>query len=245
MKRIAPQIGADIVGFATHILLFGWLYQLFETNRTSGGLLLLGLYLLFCFGVNFLRKLQPYPGATPHPIATRLDFRANHTAVVLLTLFTVALAVAVQVDLNGFVESTAALGADQFPEVHEGEVSLYFMFGPAFLWLGISLFYLVVMITQVETTAVAGTTAYALREFLGLTVSNLLMVSYGAYLATVAAQTGQGWLWASVALGAFTLVFGVPRLLAYLKNPAMVGVVTFAGLVLFTAVRVLAPFVTN
>ncbi|MCA9979517.1 MAG: hypothetical protein KDD89_01740 [Anaerolineales bacterium] len=243
MNRLLPQIGADIVGFAAHLFLFGWLYQLFAERPTSGGLFLLGLYVLFCFGVNFLRKLQPYPDAKPLAALARLDFRANRTAVVLLTLVAVAFAVAVQVDLNDFVGSMAALGADQFPEVHEGEVSLYFMFGPSFLWLGSSLFYLVVMVTQVEETAVPETTTYAVREFLGLTISNLLMVSYGAYLAGVAARTGNAGLWAVLAVVVFGLMFGVPRLLAYLKNPQLVGWVTFGLLVLSTAVRIIWPFV--
>lgn len=239
MKRIMPQLGADIVGFATHFLLFGWLYQLFQNNPTAGGLLLLGLYLLFCFGVNFLRKLQPYPDANPHRLATLLDFRDKRTAVVLLTLFTITFAIIAQVDLNGFVESTSALGADQFQEVHEGEVSLYFMFGPAFLWLAVAFFYLVVMITNVEETTIPATPAYYGREFAGLLFSNLLLVSYGAYLATVATQLGQAWLWSLVALVVFGVMFGVPRLLAYLKNPAMLGVVTFGLLLLTTAVGIL------
>jgi hypothetical protein len=235
MKNYYTQVLADVVGVVALGLGWGWLQGWLVGNPTAVGLFFLGLYILFCFGVNSLRKLQP-TGAEPVAWLKKLDFRGNRTAVFLLALAPIVLAVFAQVDLNGFISSTAALGDDQFPEVHEGEVSLYFMFGPSFLWLGVALFYLVVMLTKVEATAVPATRAYWLREFFGLSVNNLMLISYAAYLSTLIMAGGNwlGWVLALLWLG---VAFGAPRLLGYLANPTLPGLVTFAGLFLFTAVR--------
>lgn len=222
-----PTLYLPTVFDALALLMLGLLatplLHYFSTNSMGGATLLMVLYIAFCFGVNFLRKTQPLPG---REIAS-WKLLENQNFIIGFTLLMVVLFIFAQVDLNQFITSTFEMGQDQFPDRHEGETSLYFMFGPSFLWIGVALFYLVVMITQVEQTLTPETPAYWWRRSAGLLLNNLLLLTFTAYLASASGRWGS---WSYLFALWLFLALGFPRLLDWIKAPHWLTLVTFAGL---------------
>lgn len=221
---------ADGVAALALWLLFGGLSQRLGVPSLGSAWLLIAFYIIFCFGVNGIRKLLPASYVTPPPWLEFLQTRPWRVAQALSAILAFLMA---QADLNKLVESTLLL-AENPGKVNEGEVSLYFAFGPAFLWTIIGFFYLLVLITPVTPRVGQETPRGAVTAFASLLAVNFMVLTAAAYAAAVGARSGDGAILALLSVW-LLLIFIPPRLMHYWKRPnrwALLSYGLFLGLVL-------------
>lgn len=240
LKNWIP-VTADVLGLILHIVLFSTLYNLFSSRNAAAWFVVAGAYFVFCLAVNGLKKLQPDErGEVPRWLA-KFDFTRSRPLTVIIAVVMAITVIMIQADINQLVESALAL-AQSPGEVHEGEVSLYYAFGPSFLWTILGLFYLLVLITNVEQNVEPDSGRYLRNEFVGLLAINVLIVTYSAYFATLVDRlelAGGGLVAGFVGLLLlYTVLFDPLRLLHFLKRPQSLSLISYIIFVAYCLIRV-------
>lgn len=235
---------ADVLGLLLHIVLFPTLYNLFLQRNIFGWILLAGGYFIFCLAVNRLKKLQPMPEKLSQlewQWLSRFDFTRSRPWTIIIGVIMAVTVIMIQADINRLVESTLLLMQNP-GEVHEGEVSLYYSFGPGFLWTILGLFYLLVLITKVEKTIEPGSGRYQRNEFLSLLAINSLAILFSAYFASLVARLELTTLGLTAAfvglLILYSILFDPLRLVHFLKRPEPVSLITYIMFMLYCIVRI-------
>lgn len=239
-------MGADVLGAVLLTAVFVPLLQAFATRQVFGWVwyVLVGTYILFCFAMNGVRKTTSQQ-TPPHPFLAKFAGVQTKPTTAVVGLLMAAALLFIQADINQLAES--ALELAQHPgEVHEGEVTLYFAFGPILIWVMIALFYLLVLVTQVEPKYPAHSTAAALLAGWSLFLNNSLLLLYTAYLVSSLNRLwGDGWtvsqtfLAALIMLAGWLLLFVPPRLFVYFKRPHLRPWLTFLLFTLYAFIAVL------
>lgn len=239
LKNWIPMM-VDVLGVALHIVLFSVLYELFAAREVRGWFVVAGAYLLFCFGVNGLKKLEPAEGMQAPAWLKRLDFTGSRPWLIGLGVVMAVTVVLIQADINNLIDSTIDLMSNA-GEVHEGEVSLYYSFGPGFLWLILGLFYVLVLMTQVENRITAESGRYLRAQLFGLGMINVLAVVYVAYFGALLARLDLSTAaWAGSMIGLtvlFVVVFFPARLVHFFKRPQLLGLMSFTIFIGYVLVR--------
>ncbi len=241
-RRYLPALLADGAGILLLLTAFSPLAAEFGRRTARGGMILLVVYVVFAFGVNALKRLAVLPGAAGELLG-RLDFTPHRWTRLLLALPVVAFFLAAQIDLNRAADSMIALMTRPETYGHEGEITLYYSFGPLFLWLMIGVLYLAAFALPTERRIEASSPAYGRVEFLGLLAINGMLVTTAAYLAALFARYGPhgggARIWLALgALLALELLFDPARLRHALKNQSWWPVISFAALLLAAAAAV-------
>lgn len=235
---------ADALGLLLHIVLFPTLYDLFLQRNVFGWIVVAGVYLIFCFAVNGLKKLQPMPEKLSQlewQWLGRFDFTRSRPWTIIVGVIMAVTVVMIQADINRLVESTLILMQNP-GEVHEGEVSLYYSFGPGFLWTILGLFYVLVLITKVEKTIEPSSGRYLRNELVGLLAINALAVVFSIYFASLMARLDLTSAGRTAAFVGLLLLYGILfdplRLVHFLKRPEPMGLITYIIFMLYCIVRI-------
>ena len=190
-----------------------------------------GAYILLCLGVYVIRKLEPAPAA---PALTQPAPRIRGA---LGLLFGLAMMTAVAWQLGYF---DVALTFDPI-ELGEGEAASFFVFAPS-AWLGLSLFYVIILAFNVRPTVDRGASNYpwlALAGVLGVHAMLLLATAQLRAVATVVTGNGR-LLGLAAAFLTLLLLFGPPRLLYLSRQPRLSAAATFLVLLAYCAWRISA-----
>lgn len=240
LKNWIP-VTADVLGLILHIVLFSTLYNLFSNRNAAAWFVVAGTYFVFCLAVNGLKKLQPDRNEETPSWLDKFDFTRSRPITVLIGVMMAFTVIMIQADINQLVESAIIL-AQNPGEVHEGEVSLYYAFGPSFLWTILGLFYLLVLITNVEQNVEPNSGRYMRNEFVGLLATNALIVVYSAYFATLVDRVQLGGIELIIGLIGllllYTVLFDPLRLLHFLKRPQPLGLISYIIFVAYCLIRV-------
>lgn len=215
---------ADGIALGLHILLLPALTAQMVDHAAVNVLLLAGFYLLFCSAVYLIRKLEPAAGEPALP--QRLQSRPLRGA--LAVLFGVVMMLAISAQL-GYLDSLLTASARQ---LGEGGAAVFFVLAPG-AWLGFSLFYILILISDFETTIRRDSANYGRVAFFALlAVNTMLLVISAQGRVIVQNWVGPG---ARPLLFPFVfilllLLFGPTRLLYQTRRPRMEGVITFLAL---------------
>lgn len=234
-----PALLADGVGLGLFVLFLDPLTTELSRRTLRSGMIFLVIYVIFAFGVNALKRLEPQAGKAAG-VLSHLDFTGKRWVKVVLALLMVAFFVAAQIDLNQAADSMVDLMTRPEMFGHEGEITLYYSFGPIFLWLMTGVLYLAAFILPTERRIAAGTGRYALVEFWGLLGINGMLLATTAYLTVLIRDlqlSGGGLL--LVFLAAVLLLevlFDPPRLRHALLNPGWWPLVSYSVVVVAAAV---------
>ncbi|MDJ0752869.1 MAG: hypothetical protein QNJ45_05075 [Ardenticatenaceae bacterium] len=241
LPNYLPAVAADILGLILLFTLFSPLNRLFTAQTIRGGMIFLIVYVAFAFSVNALKRLDAQPGPAFKYLKT-VDFTRSSWITGVLALLVIAGFLIVQIDLNQATESMLALMSRPESYGHEGEITLYYSFGPLFLWLMVGVLYLAAMLLPTQRRISAGLNRYAVTEFVSLSLINLMMVFAAAYLAAyfgrVWGLTGQPFLAGLLALVLLEIAFDPPRLRHALKQPLWLPILTFLLLITTAAIMV-------
>ena len=218
---------ADAAGVAGVILLLPTLTALFVEPSTINVLIISGAFVVYCTAVYLIRKLEPAADAErlsrlPAWLADPLTMR------LLAILFSLALAVLFLQQFGYwdsiFVVDDRILGA--------GESSSFFVYGPG-AWIGVSLFYVLVLSASVRVTIEEES-----RNYSGLALLGLLGVNGMLLLGTAVLQSlnvFSGWLGMSGAFVLLGLLFAPPRIWYLAKRPSLLATFSYLFLLLFCA----------
>ena len=218
---------ADAAGVAGVILLLPTLTALFVDPSTINVLIISGAFVVYCTAVYLIRKLEPAADAErlsrlPAWLADPLTMR------LLAILFSLALAVLFLQQFGYwdsiFVVDDRILGA--------GESSSFFVYGPG-AWIGVSLFYVLVLSASVRVTIEEES-----RNYSGLALLGLLGVNGMLLLGTAVLQSlnvFSGWLGMSGAFVLLGLLFAPPRIWYLAKRPSLLATFSYLFLLLFCA----------
>ena len=235
-KLFVWPLTADLLAIALFFVLFAPLRNLLADQTARGWLVVAAVYFFFCLAMNGLKKLRPLPAERPVWL-TKLDVLANTKwAAVAAVLMAIAITM-VQADLNQLVES-AQLLAQSPGVVHEGEVSLYYAFGPTFLWIILGLFYVLVMVTKVEQKFAPETAAYASRYFWGALMIDGLALVLAAYAGSLVGRAARPLTTAELVLIfagcllAAGLLLDPARLFHFNKQPSLWPLLTYIAFIL-------------
>lgn len=236
-----PAMAADLVGLLLLIFLFNPLRSLFEARTIRGGMYFLVTYIVFALAVNVLKRLEQRPG--PAADFVRLfDYTGSPFLKVFLALIVIAGFVVVEIDLNRATDSMIELMSRPEFYGNEGEITLYYSFGPLFLWLMIGVLYLAALLLPTQQRIAAGSSRYALTEFVALSLINVMLVMSAAYLAAAFSRMGsfndQPLTAGILALLVLEIVFDPARLRHALKQPLWLPIMSFFTLVFAAATAV-------
>lgn len=241
-----PAVAADVVGLLLLIFLFQPLRTLFDAQTIRGGMLFLVAYIAFALAVNVLKRLEPQPGPAAN-LVQLFDYRRSSFLTVVLALIVVFGFIAVEIDLNQATNSMVELMSRPEFYGNEGEISLYYSFGPLFLWLMIGVLYVVALLLPTERHIPAGSERYAVTELVALILINLMLVMTAAYLAAAFTRIwpldGRPLLAGLLTLFALEIVFDPARLRHALKQPLWLPLITFFALVFAAAGAVAMIFI--
>lgn len=213
----AAPVAADAVAL---ILLLWWLRPLAQGLQEQSGLNVVwlgGAYTLLCLGVYAIRKLEPTPSATAGP------WLGARMRAALGALFGLAMMTAVAWQL-GFFDVAATLDP---MALGEGEAASFFVFAPS-AWLGLSLFYVIVLAFNVTPTISRSARSYPWLALAGLLGVNAMLLLATAQLRAVAAEVVSGgrFLWFAAGFVALLLLFAPPRLLYLSRQPRLIAAIT-------------------
>ena len=218
---------ADGVGVAGVILLLPALSAQLATISTMNVLLIGGMFVLYCTAVILIRKLAPMADADR---LSRLPgwLTQTRTMRLLAVLFALTLAVLFLQQFGYwesiFVVDDRVLGA--------GESASLFVYGPG-AWIGVSLFYLLVLSSSVRETIEETSPNYAGLALFGLLGVNGMLLLGTAVLHSLAFF--DGWLGAVGAFLLLLLLFAPPRIWYLSKRPSLLAAVSYLILLLFSA----------
>ena len=180
------QSGAILLADFCAPLLFLWLAlalrPLFNPPNPGGGRLLFFLFILLGLAFNRLKRLDPIDSEQEIPVWDRLDLAAQERIIRWLGFGIVGLFVLVQADLNNLIGDTLDLYASA-GEVHEGEMSLYIMFGPIFIWFIASAFFVAALVMPTEKQISRESGWYSATEFVVGVMSHITAGVFALYLA--------------------------------------------------------------
>lgn len=233
MGRALPALAADAAGFVLLFVAFNPLVLEFGRRTIRGGMIVLVVYVLFAYGVNALKRLAPLSGPAEDYLRP-LDFSGSRPVKFALGLLVVAFFVVLQIDLNRATESMIALMTRPDSFGHEGEITLYYSFGPLFLWLMVGVLYLAAFVLPTEKRAESGSGRFIWIEFAGLLAANGMLVVSAAYLASLGGRTAgiSPFLFTLAALVVLELLFDPARLRHALRNPVWWPVASYFALLL-------------
>lgn len=226
-------IAADFLAILLVVTLFAPLEQLFAQRTAQGWAVVAAVYLFFCLAINGLRKLQPVAAERPAWLTQFNVLGRTGGWVVGLGLVMALTVILIQADLNQLAESTQIVV--QNPELHEGEVTLYYAFGPALMWIALGLFYVLVLVTKVDVRHAPTTVRYGLTYFWSALLTDSLMLVLSAYFASLWAR--QAWAVTAVLpflglLLLYTILFDPLRLLHAEKTGQWWPLLTYSIFVL-------------
>ena len=221
---------ADAVGAAGVILLLPALSAQMAFISTINVLIIGGAFVLYCTAVYLIRKLEPAANADrlsrlPEWLTQTMSMR------LLAILFALALAILFLYQFGYFdaifVVDDRALGA--------GESSAFFVYGPG-AWIGVSLFYVLVLSGSVRVTIEESSRNYAGLTLLGLLgVNGMLLLGTAVFHSTALFN---GWLGMVGAFVLLVLLFAPPRIWFLSKRPSLLATVSYLGLLLFSAFQI-------
>lgn len=211
-------LAADSVAL---LLLLWWLHALAQRLQEQSGLNVVVLasgYVLLCLGVYVIRKLEVAPAAPTIPW-----FGAKVRGA-LGALFGLAMMTAVAWQLGFF---NVALTVDPMA-LGEGEAASFFVFAPS-AWLGMSLFYVIVLAFSVTPSVRRGAASYPWLALAALLGVNAMLLLVTAQLQALRAEVviGSRFLWFIASFVTLLLLFAPPRLLYLLRQPRLSAVVGF------------------
>ena len=219
-----------IIDILTLIALIVWestLSTQFQTLSAINASILGGTFILFCFAVYWLKKLEPRVDTTSGSwIPAQLLSVTGQR--VLGIVFGVALALGIAHQL-GYMESIfivddRVLGA--------GESSAFFVYGPA-SWLSAGLIYALILSSTTPPRFLQEESRYAIMAALGLIGVDLMLVLATAELHAAIQSANFLWFFAALLI---LIAFFVPTRLVYLtKQPQISSLVSFAILLLVAA----------
>jgi hypothetical protein len=226
---ISPPL-ADAVGVAGAVLLLPALSAQMATISTINVLIIGGTFILFCTAVYIIRKLEPTANAdrlsrVPSWLTQTITMR------LLAILFALTLAVLFLQQLGYwesiFVVDDRVLGA--------GESASFFVYAPG-AWIGVSLFYLLVLSSSVRVTIEETSPNYAGLALLGLLGINGMLLLGTAVLQATAFFNG--WLGLVGAFIWLLLLFAPPRIWFLTKRPSLLATISYLILLFFCAWQV-------
>lgn len=207
------QSGAILLADLCAPVLFLWLAfalrPLFNPPTPGGGRLLFFLFVLLGLSFNRFKRLDRIDSTRIIPVWDRLSDAQQEGVIRWLGFGLVGLFVLVQADLNNLIGDTLDLYTNA-GEVHEGEMSLYIMFGPIFIWFIASAFFVAALVVPTEKHISPDDGRYRVTEFVVGLISHMTAGVFALYLA--------GWL----------SRIGVPRLGAILFVPLILIVLFFS-----------------
>ncbi len=218
---------ADAAGAAAVILLLPTLSALFAESSTVNVLILGVAFVLYCTAVYLIRKLEPGADAER---TSRLPTWLTQTVTMRLLAILFALVLTVEfLRQFGYWESIfvvddRVLGA--------GESSAFFVYGPG-AWIGVTLFYVLVLSASVRVTI-----EEASRNYVGLALLGLLGVNGMLLLGTAVLQATNlfsGWLGTIGGFLLLGLLFLPPRLWYLRKRPSLLATLSYLALLLLCA----------
>ena len=222
---------SPIVDILTIIALLMWGNQLanqFQTLSAINATILGGVFILFCFAVYWLKKLEPTSEQTPNWIPSFTLSVTGQRVLGVCVGVGLALGVAHQLGYleSIFIVDDRVLGA--------GESSAFFVYGPA-SWLGGGLIYMLILSSTTPPRFLRNDSRFNLFAILGLAGVNLMLVFAMAELS--AAIQSNNILWA-FAIFPILLIWFLPTRLVYItKKPQLSGSISFA-ILLFVATLV-------
>lgn len=229
-QRIGGLTAVSIaIDFITIIVLARWnttLTNQLQTLTAINAAGLGGIFVLFCFSVYFLKKLEPENNRLPVTWIPNQLLSVNGQRV-LGILFGIALALSVAHQLGYmeaiFVVDDRVLGA--------GESSAFFVYGPA-SWLGAGLIYMLILSSATPPRFKRAERRYVPVAALGLLGVNLMLVWATAELNAAIHASGIFW---SVPVFIILAVLFIPtRLVFFTKHPQVSTLISF-GIMLLAA----------
>lgn len=217
----------DVAGVAGVILLLPALAAQFAQPSTINVLIISGVYVVYCTAVYLIRKLEP--AADAERVSRLLGWLTELLTMRLLAIFfALTLAVLFLQQLGYwdsiFVVDDRILGA--------GESSSFFVYGPG-AWIGVSLFYLLVLSASVRVTIEEASRNYSALALLGLLGVNGMLLLGTAILQVT--NLFNGWLGAIGAFVLLVLLFAPPRIWYLVKRPSLLAAISYLTLLLFCA----------
>ncbi|MFN2123681.1 MAG: hypothetical protein ACK2U0_08740 [Candidatus Promineifilaceae bacterium] len=224
---ILPLIADILAAVALFLWLPGLAARLAEPSGLNALLLVL-LYILFCLGIYFSRKLLPQPeiGRWASPDW----FMEPKMRGILGVIFAFFMATTFAYQL-GYFEAIFQTSAGL---MGEGASSAFFVYAPG-SWLGFSLLVILVMAFPVDSNVSPGTHRYEILAFLSLAFTNSLLVFCAAQtraLIQVLHLVSGPALWLIV-LFAFFVSLLPARAIYQSRQPYLPGWVSFTLLLFF------------
>lgn len=175
-EHILGVILADLagVGFIFGLSLFG--SQLFQVPSIRGGQILFFAFVAMGFAINWLKRLEP--------ISSLAEDRSRNWGPLFSTaaipywggLLLIAF-VLLQAVLNNIVDDF--LNLYSVPgEVNEGELGIYVMFGPTFVWFIAAAIFFAGLIVPTSRVIEQNTSRYELTQFVGLFATNIVAAMF-------------------------------------------------------------------
>jgi hypothetical protein len=223
-----PAVAADGLGILGGFFLLPWLTAQMRAQTTGNVLLLLLFFILFCTAVYLIRKLEPHGGP---PIVPEAWLRPLPLRI-LAILFSAVLIVII---LDQFTYWELIFIVDD-RELGAGESSAFFVYGPG-AWLGVTLFYVLVLSAGVRPTIARGTSRYQPLAALGLLLVNgMVVVGTAVFAATLTRWQFATPLIAVPLLLAAAAFWLPPRLWYLTKQPIPSTLLTFTLFIITTII---------
>ena len=226
---ILPVIADAAAALALLLWLPGLTGRLTEPSGLNALLLVL-LYILFCLGVYFSRKLLPQPDAGRWaPPDWFMDPRVRGLLGLIFAFF-MATTFAYQL---GYFEAIFQISAGL---LEEGSTAAFFVYAPG-SWLGFSLLVILVMAFPVDSNVPPVNQRYEILAFLSLIFTNGLLVFSTAQMKAMilGLHLTPGLFLGLVVLVAFIVSLLPARAIYQSRQPYLSGWVSFA-LLLFLAI---------
>jgi hypothetical protein len=223
---ILPLIADAAAAIALFFSLPALSSRLIETSGLNA-LLLVSLYILFCLGVYFSRKLLPQPDAG---VWAPPDWFMNpklRGVLGLVFAFFMATTFAYQL---GYFEAIFQISAGM---LEEGSTAAFFVYAPG-SWLGFSMLVILVLAFPVDSTIPPVTHRYEIFAFLSLVFVNALLIFSAAqtkamFLGLNLSPGAATWL---VVLAAYLISFLPARAIYQSRQPYLSGWISFLLLLL-------------
>ena len=223
--RSALPFIADGLALIFILISFDSLSHRLQTVSGVHALWLGVVYILFWVGVYGLRKLTT---ETAVSLSIPEWFMDKRVRTVLAVLFGLALMTALSFQF-GYFDSIIN---PELAQIGEGEAAAFYVFGPG-AWLGVSLFYILVLAFDVRETIATIGSGYNGWALFGLLAVNAMLFFIAAQTAAIMTLL----TWPPIARGVLLLIglpllFLPPRLIFYRKQGQTTGLVSFGAVIL-------------
>lgn len=215
-QRFLVVLLADAIGVGLFVWLSPLLEGQFRIEQFMNSVWIGLAFLLFIFGVNGIKKLEPMSNGLPAWLRSLFQQR---TLGILGGIFAIALTILVGI-VVGFWRSSINL--DQ-TLLDEWAVSLYLLLTPA-SWLGVASIYVLLLVSETEPSVESGTNRYGRNAFLGLLAINVMIIV--VLVGFVPAGSSSTTLLLFIPL--LLILFLPPRLIYFSKHLDWTSLPTFA-----------------